>query len=401
MLKWSYTGDNKLGGANMQLELGKRIRELRRRDGRTQEDLAEAIGVTSQAVSRWEANGGYPDMEMIPTIAHYFGITIDELFGYESDRERKIDAIIEHSEELHQVDQGTDKGVDECISYLRDALIEFPGNERIMLRLAIVLRDAGFVRDGQHSLWDKDGYFAQDVERHRKNKYWLEAVKVLEKLSAQTSGEMLFDVRCELVMFYDLLGEYDKASALAGTFPIIQISRQAMVKSASNGKKRSENSGKYVIELVNELANGMVSALQMYRGNFDDDTAVETVQNAIKLFDLVFTDKNYGRSNGTLVTLYLWLSSLQYRIGMKDEAFESLDKAYEHAKAFTDLAKKTDAYYTAPLLTQIKIDVSGLNRDPRELPKDWPWWFIPDPEDIEEDIKSDPRWAEWVKKTNE
>ena len=39
----------------MQLDLGQKIRELRRRDGRTQEALAEAIGVTSQVVSRWEA----------------------------------------------------------------------------------------------------------------------------------------------------------------------------------------------------------------------------------------------------------------------------------------------------------------------------------------------------------
>lgn len=82
VLFYNHTGEIKFGGAFMQLNLGQKIRELRQRDGRTQETLAEAIGVTSQAVSRWEANGGYPDMEMIPSIAHYFGVSIDELFGY-------------------------------------------------------------------------------------------------------------------------------------------------------------------------------------------------------------------------------------------------------------------------------------------------------------------------------
>ena len=54
----------------MQLNLGTKIRELRHRDGRTQEALAEALGVTSQAVSRWESGGSYPDMEIMPAIAN-------------------------------------------------------------------------------------------------------------------------------------------------------------------------------------------------------------------------------------------------------------------------------------------------------------------------------------------
>ena len=78
----------------MQLNLGIKIRELRRRDGRTQENLAEALGVTAQAVSRWESDTTYPDMQMIPAIANYFHISIDELFGYHDDREEKIKNIL-------------------------------------------------------------------------------------------------------------------------------------------------------------------------------------------------------------------------------------------------------------------------------------------------------------------
>ncbi len=52
----------------MKLNLGIKIRELRRRDGRTQEALAEALGVTGQAVSRWESGGSYPDMEILPSL---------------------------------------------------------------------------------------------------------------------------------------------------------------------------------------------------------------------------------------------------------------------------------------------------------------------------------------------
>ena len=166
----------------MQLDLGQKIRELRRRDGRTQEALAEAIGVTSQAVSRWEANGGYPDMEMIPSIANYFGISIDELFGYNNERSKKIDELAAKIDQMNFQNNGVDINIDECICLARNALIEFPGNEKIMLCLASVLYNAGYVRYGECHLSDDEGYDVLDIEKHRTYSEWKEAISLYEKL---------------------------------------------------------------------------------------------------------------------------------------------------------------------------------------------------------------------------
>ncbi len=130
----------------MQLNLGTKIRELRRRDGRTQETLAEALGVTPQAVSRWESGGSYPDMEIMPSIANYFGVTIDALFGYHNDREIKIDAIIRKIEAFEIRTRGDDEWVEECLSILREGIAEFPANERLLITLAETLWEAGWRR---------------------------------------------------------------------------------------------------------------------------------------------------------------------------------------------------------------------------------------------------------------
>ena len=71
----------------MKLDIRNSIRELRRAHGLTQEALADSLGVTAQAVSRWEAGASYPDMELIPSIANCFGVSIDRIFGYSGERE--------------------------------------------------------------------------------------------------------------------------------------------------------------------------------------------------------------------------------------------------------------------------------------------------------------------------
>lgn len=166
----------------MQINFGERLRTFRRRDGRTQENLAIALGVTSQAVSRWEKNICYPDIELVPSIANYFGVSIDELFGYQGDRAAKINAVVSEIEELNKQNNGADVCLDYCIQLARDGLAEFPGNEKLMMCLANLLYTAGYSRYGEHHITDDNGYDMLDTERHRSYAEWQEAIKLYEKL---------------------------------------------------------------------------------------------------------------------------------------------------------------------------------------------------------------------------
>ena len=65
----------------MKLYIGENLKRLRLAKGLTQEQLADEIGASVQSVSRWEVNTSYPDVEMIPVIALYFGVSTDELMG--------------------------------------------------------------------------------------------------------------------------------------------------------------------------------------------------------------------------------------------------------------------------------------------------------------------------------
>ena len=73
------------------MELGKKIKSLRIQKGVTQEVLAEKLGVTYQAVSKWENEQTLPDINLLPEISIYFGITIDELF--EMSEESQLERI--------------------------------------------------------------------------------------------------------------------------------------------------------------------------------------------------------------------------------------------------------------------------------------------------------------------
>lgn len=384
----------------MQLDLGKKIRELRRRNGCTQEALAEAIGVTSQAVSRWEANGGYPDMEMIPSIANYFGISIDELFGYVNERSVRIDELAAKINHMNQQNNGVNVNIDECIALARNALIEFPGNEKLLLCLASVLFNAGYVRYGEFHLIDAEGYGIYDAERHRTYTEWTEAISIFEKLlKSMEHGEMRNNAVHMLSQLYLNVGDHTRALELAKTAPGVSGSQVFLKIKAADGKERARAHGEALLEIVHECSALMTQTVFVYEQNMSVSDKVQGIRNAIDIYNLVCTDGCCGVYHGhrarlyTLLSLYLWLD------GKKDQAFEALDDSLAEFRLFIKYCESNGyGNYTAPQICLVPYDKITPPKSAVSLAQDWPWWGVQERVTVEPEIKADPRWDAWVAK---
>ena len=105
------------------LPIGERIRNLRRAKNETQEELSALLGVSFQAVSRWENGDAYPDIELLPKIAAHFGVTTDILLGADEET-RNTEREKRREDYKAQITKGW--GSREHFETMRQAFSEFP-----------------------------------------------------------------------------------------------------------------------------------------------------------------------------------------------------------------------------------------------------------------------------------
>ncbi len=113
-----------------------KIKKLRKQKDMTQEQLAEYMCVSPQAISRWEMGATCPDISALPQLAELFDVTIDELLGVdEKEKRREINAVIADAEEkINNTGETKDS-----IMKLREALNKYPNNERLLCSLMYAL----------------------------------------------------------------------------------------------------------------------------------------------------------------------------------------------------------------------------------------------------------------------
>ena len=100
----------------MNIYFGENLKRLRLERNLTQEKLADFLGVSFQSISKWERGDTYPDITMLPSIASFFDVSVDELLGVgKAKEEEDIKRLLEEH------DNFTDsKLIKESIYHLKD-----------------------------------------------------------------------------------------------------------------------------------------------------------------------------------------------------------------------------------------------------------------------------------------
>ncbi len=295
-------------------QIGEKIREFRLRDGRTQQEMAKALGITPQAISRWESGLSYPDVEMFPKIAEYFGVSIDRLYGRAIDeRELEVERILGNIREMHR------NGVDpkDIVDVLRDAVRQYPKEERFMLSLCNVLH--------RLSLRDKESDSAAAL------RYAIESATWGEKILAETADNTFrYEAAHTLKYIYTENPEMGfKIDRLAETMPPIKICRENILCYVTDEEEAFRNAQWFSMECLTNI----VYFSDWYKDPEERFRHKKTVLSMVKAY---LPDGDYENhwSFQKILTLYMECARGELDFGTPDAALELLEEVLRILESF-------------------------------------------------------------------
>ncbi len=374
----------------MTVKIGKRIKALRTRDNITQDKLAEALGVTSQAISKWENETGYPDIEYIAPIANFFNVTIDELFGHhKAEKERKIKEYCD----TYDTWERSWEPVEDRIDLMRQALAEYPAEEKLLVRLAGALWhkwcDGDF--DGYSLV---DGKSILDVNKWKANDGWKEAAKIMEELLATSVDDAIrSECRSNLIRLYGRIGEKERVYHLAEYCP-----------NCKDYNLYAAFDGIYDDEARVSSQNLLLYSLFLLRTHLPKQTKdlvlkSKAYEMLLDIHKFVFDDENYEFYHVKLEEMYISYADTLLDQDRIDEALSALTKAYEHAKQFDvyldKIRKEGEVAYTSTFTNRTK-DVSANVYATKALPELLEYTLLDKRDTFYKKLGSDPRYTELI-----
>ena len=330
----------------MAIYISEKLKQFRKARDLTQEQIADIFNVSPQSVSRWETGATYPDMELLPSIASYFNITVDELLGVDKRKDR------ERIEELRkEVESKWKSGhINDALEMLRNAVREFPHEYTLQTSLAFSL--------------ERKSASETDIEMKKNN--LLEAITIYERvLKNCTDDNVRNGTLFGLSQCYKEVGDKEKAVTTAKKLSSAGCSSDIVLTTIYEGGELREHLKKNITIFAGVLANCIYQlANSMYKSESgvrtinksDSPERIKLINKAIGILDLIYENGDYGFDNFHLSGYYYQLAEDYYNVNDMDSALSCLEKAAQHA---VDFDTPTDSKHHTSLAVQ-GVEKSGI-----------------------------------------
>ena len=332
----------------MKETMGQIIRRLRKERNLTQEELAEQLGVTFQAVSKWENDNGMPDISQVVPIAHVFGVSTDVLFGtFGTNDTEEVSKIIQKAQALLSRPL-TAANLLEKYYALQEGLKLYPNNTTLLLQcletgIALSYPENEELYDAEHA----------ETIYHECVRYANLIISYSKNTSDVLRAHMI------MVILHSAYGNFAEANSHAEQFPYrADFNIHVMYAYLAHWKKdyvtESKSCQYGVLHYLEGMLNINTRLAKSYMLQEKYKDAASTLETALEWIQCIFKDNAvmppmHHREHGDL---YALLAEIYLKDGNPDKALFYLERMVDYD--LNDYATIDDNTQTkSPLLHSI------------------------------------------------
>lgn len=299
------------------IKLSENIKKNRLSKGMTQSQLALVFDVSEQAISRWEKGNTYPDITLLPAIADYFGLTLDELMGMENYKDEKETAKI-----IAAVKENERKGlISENVRLLTDAAKKYPTNYIILNYLVTMLNFEP----------------CEDESKQRSNSE--KAIEISDRILNECKDKSICDfIYKEKISALQNLGRNEEAIEMAESLPNIWDSSNVIFQRLLSGaelKEHLKNSAMQFAQALYWTIHNMAD-LSYQDESLSTRDRINIAQKGLDVLELVY-EGNYGGESRLVAQMNRYIAAMEALEKNSEATLCHLEKAAAYAIAFDTL----------------------------------------------------------------
>ena len=315
------------------MSIGTTIKKLRRDRNITQEQLAELLGVSTNAVSQWECDKTAPDISHLPVLANIFEVSADVLLEIDIAKSKKQSEIKEFTakySEFHS--QGK---TEERLKLCRTMQKKYPNDETVRYYLMRVLQN---------------GYIDESFD---------EIVMLGEQLLESTNMEYKMGAIRGLCFTYLHMGDRAKALQYADMMP----PAEDLYLHVLEGDELVEHCQNYFWKVCDRMYLYMEYLIDCKDSGYTHEEKHAMWNSLYDMFHMIFTDKDFGFYNDRLVRISFFMALESGKSGTFEKAICELERMLVHLEKNQDF---TEISHSSLLVNKIKINQTNIVKSSTE-----------------------------------